>query len=97
MNGIAQALGVFTNLIKFSKENYNPLSIALLDLNKAFDSIHHNTLFAILSAHGAPASFLNLFIQIAGHSCALRGTSHNLYTRLRGYVKATPSALNSSI
>ena len=70
---------VCRQLLEKSREQHQPLSIAFVDLKKAFDTVDRSLLFSILERFGCPPVFLGLLRALhTGNTAVVRvGGSHS--------------------
>ena len=55
--GCSDALGVFRNVVDYYTQNGSTVSVAALDMSKAFDKVNHFGLFIKLLNRNVPVSF----------------------------------------
>ena len=82
---------IFTlrNIIEQCNEYRKPLHINFVDFQKAFDSVHRETLWSIVKHYGVTQKFVNIFRNIYQNtSCCLRtDTGYSKYFRIETGVR----------
>ena len=69
---------VLRTLIEQSLEWNSPLYINFIDFEKAFDSVHHDTLWNILRSYGFPTKVINILSSMyANNRCCVRHGGQN--------------------
>lgn len=64
----------------------SPTHAAFLDLTQAYDSVHHDTLFSIMTHMGLPTHFISHIRSIYHHACFCVRTPHG-YTPITPYTR----------
>ena len=80
---------VLRTIIEQSLEWNSPLYINFIDFEKAFDSVHHATLWNILRSYGFPSKVINILSSMyANNRCCVRhGGQHSDWFRVKSGVR----------
>jgi hypothetical protein len=60
VNGVGQNVALLHNILRHARSNKNNISICLLDVSKAFDSVSHESISRALKRNGCPLDFIEL-------------------------------------
>ena len=93
VNGVGQNVALLHNLLRHARTNKNNLFVCLLDVNKAFDSVPHESIKRVLTRNGCPSEFIQLIAkQYEDSSTALSYTDRSspLIAIKRGVKQGDP-------
>ena len=80
---------VLRTIIEQSLEWNSPVYVNFLDFEKAFDSVHHETLWKILQCYGIPGKIINILSDMyANNKCCVRhGEQHSEWFSINSGVR----------
>lgn len=92
-DGVARGIDVLDSVITTCMKDLKPLSIAILDLEKAFDSINHTFIVKCLSELGIPDGIVDYLIYVYKHaktSLSFKGISSDPLHPSQGVRQGDP-------
>ena len=70
-DGVAEAIKQLTRVFQSYKKNTKPFAIALVDFNKAFDSVSHNAIVSTLVRRSVPTWLIDYIKDLYDESCTI--------------------------
>ncbi|EPB74297.1 hypothetical protein ANCCEY_06599 [Ancylostoma ceylanicum] len=75
------------NIIEQCIEYLHPLCVNFIDFRKAFDSIHRESLWAILRMYGTPQAFVDVFRNLNSCCCVKTNAGHTGFFKITTGVR----------
>lgn len=91
-DGVAESVVLLNRVLKSATVKRRELHLAVLDIAKAFDSVSHKSLFALLRARGLPSEFIQYIERVYSVSGVVFGKGNSVHRTLvrRGVRQGDP-------